>query len=155
MRCRAWLGGRYCRNHTKGTFCSAHAHLPEYPAAMQSLPKLVLDNIAANLRTADDIQQFRSSCKRIHSLVSRAPFEFSHEYRYFQRFFARYHLTVRQMFNAAQRYRRLDSRRQRSLKKIPRCVRTIEACRYSDIGTYQRNMLTFNEMLRDDVASQD
>lgn len=147
MRCRAWLEGRYCRRNTKGTFCHVHRHLSEYQGFIQKMPAIVLQNIAQNLKSARNIQLFRLTCKVIHGCVKKPQFRLSDEYKYFKRFHSQYHVTVRQVANAWNRYERLDRKDQAIVDKIQRHAKTIQARTYMDVKTFNERLKEFNRFM--------
>lgn len=147
MRCRAWLMKKYCRNETRGTFCHVHRHLPPYPRMIDTLPSIVLQNIARFLTTAEKVQQFRLCCRHISISVLRAPFELSLQYKYFERFFSQNDVSVRQVSNASHRYLRLDKKSQNSLKRIPQNIKCIQARSTKDTITFNRDLPVFNRLI--------
>ena len=147
MRCRAWLNGRYCKNSAKATFCHVHRHLCEYPALFQKIPRIALARIADNLKTDINLQHFRLTCKVIHGSIKRLHFKLSSEYQYFKRFYSQTHLTVRQVVNASERYKRLSTKHQDLLKEIPRYGRSIQARTHMDTVTFSTHMHAFNRLM--------
>ena len=129
MRCRAWLGTRFCKNEAKDVFCYVHKHHSPFVNFFNKLPALVIECITKHIQTAETRQTLRISSKTLHEVISKAQFQISKEYLYFERFFLRPVVTRRQAQNAFQRFSKLSPEIQNILKdELQVEIRTIIGC---------------------------
>lgn len=108
MRCRAWLKTRFCKNKVTGIFCRVHCHLKSYQTFFYLLPEHVLLKISQFVQFAEPIQMFRSTCKLLHETVPRCHFNDSQEFWYFQSFFSKEYVSMREFKSAVKRYAMLS-----------------------------------------------
>ena len=105
MRCRAWLGVRYCKNHTRSTCCHVHCHNKPYRLFLNLLPDILIQKIANFIVHTEEVQNFRQACSWIHSTIRRLPISCSKEYMFFSHLFASENIiSYRQLHTAARRF---------------------------------------------------
>ena len=104
MRCRAWIGSRFCKNNALVLFCHKHNDRKPYPAFLENLSHNLLQKITQHITKAETVQMVRSTCRSLHQRVGQKGWHSSLEFVYFFRLFSKQKVTVRQVLIAAPRF---------------------------------------------------
>jgi len=107
MRCRAWLRTRFCKNEAKnGLFCHVHRSHVLFTNYIDTLPHRLFPFITRFL-TAESRHLLRQCSRTLGAIIPRAPFRETKEYHFFEQFFSRNTVTLRQVLNASHRFKSL------------------------------------------------